>query len=171
MDKYEERIVVAKAETSAYLIMGGLILLILASVFLMLRVSPLLGFFALCCVIGVMSFAKDNFHIEYEYIIVNGDIEISKIINKNRRKKIVDIPLESITKMDYAESPKTKNDIDIAKDVKVSRFVAATPGEDSTLVAIYSTDKKNSKRIDILDFNEKCLTHMKDVLKMKSEIK
>ena len=168
MDKLNERVVEAKVDGSTILSMAGTILVILVGVFLTLTVTP---FALLVIVIGVylMTIVKDGLKMEYEYSLTNGDIDVAKILSKSRRKDIRSISADNITYMDYADSDKVINDLDIKKGQAFIRDYSGI-AEDGTRVAIYSSDG-NKEAIEIFSFDEKCLNHMKDVLKMKSAIK
>ena len=88
---------------------------------------------------------------------------------KSRRKDVLSISASNITYMDYADSDRVKNDLEVKKgQVKVNRFSGIS--EDGKDVAIYSTEG-NKESISIFNFDDKCIGHMKEVLKIKSAIK
>ncbi len=168
MDKLNERVVKAKADSSAVLSVAGSIFVILMGLFLTVTVTP---FSLLVVVIGsyLLAYVKDGLKLEYEYTLTNGDIDVAKILDKKRRKEIRSISADSITYMNYADSERVRNDLEVKKGQVLIRDYSGV-AEDGKLVAIYSSDG-NRDSIDIFSFDEKCLNHMKDVLKMKSAIK
>ena len=117
--------------------------------------------------IALIVITKDGLHQEIEFIITNGDIEIARIINKKKRKVVGVVEASDIAKMDWAKSDKVQNDLDISK-LKTRSFVGIEPGDN--VVAIYAGEGDKQELI-IMDLDEKCVDHMKSILKVKSEIK
>ncbi len=166
MDKYNERLIEAKATPFSILgLIGSVVVAILGGIVFIL--SPAIGVILLAAGILLITLCKDSLNIEYEFILTNGDIEIAKVIAKKRRKTIGTIELDKIARMDRADDDRVKNDISLGK-VKVKRFIGKEPGDN--LVAIYCGEDDN-KTLTILDFDEKCIEHMNSVLKMKSSVK
>ena len=88
-DGYEEILVQRQKSAADTLIKGGVIALAAVPVALgILFASPL--FLLIGAVIGVLAyyFILPNFDLEYEYLYVNGDIDIDKIMSKRKRKKV-----------------------------------------------------------------------------------
>ena len=174
MDKTNERIVNGKAESKTYLAMVGCILLMLVGVVLLLLL-PTVGFLVIMAGGYLIYMVKDGLSVEYEYTLINGDIDIAKILSKSRRKELRSIEVKDITYMDFADSDKVKNDLEVKKGQAVNKnntdgFSQQDDTREGKPVAIYS--KSGEKEyIEIFDFDEKCVTHMKDVLKMKCAIK
>ena len=166
MDRYDERIIKGKPGASAYLLCMLAVLTAAAGAALLMLI-PQIGLIIFLLGIVLIVNTKDLLFVEYEYIITNGDIEIARIVAKKRRKTIWEINGESVTKVDLADSEKTKNDISLGQ-VKVRRFLGKEVT--GTEVAVYSGDGKFA-RIDILDLDEKCMDHMKSIYKMKYIIK
>ncbi len=166
MDRYNERLIAAKAPSSAMLGLVGAIILTVLGVILFILTPPI-GLLILVGGVGLIILTKDALSIEYEYIITNGDIEIAKVIAKKRRKAIGVIEAENISRMERADNDRTKNDISIGK-YKVRKYVGAVPGDN--LIALY-VGEGDKQEIYVLDFDEKCVDHMNQVLKMKSNVK
>ena len=168
MDRMNERVVKAKAEVNTYLALLGAVLIMLVGVALTLLVN-LFGILVIMTGIYVFGYLKDGLNLEYEYTLTNGDIDVAKILAKNRRKDVLSISSDSITYMNYADADRVKNDLQVKKG-KVTIRDFSGGAEDGKDVAIYSSDGKG-EAITIFNFDEKCLTHMKEVLKVKSDIK
>ncbi len=111
-------------------------------------------------------FIIKSFSIEYEYILTNGDIEIAKIISKERRKTVFETREGDIKLMDRADSDKVKNDMSLGK--KTKKFIGKEIQD--TEVALYIGEGDTEKMI-ILDFDQKCIDHMKQVIKSRCNIK
>ncbi len=168
MDRMNERVVKAKAEMNTYLALLGAVLIMLVGVALTILVN-LFGILVIMTGIYVFSYLKDGLNLEYEYTLTNGDIDVAKILAKNRRKDVLSISSDSITYMNYADADRVKNDLQVKKGKATIRDFSGS-AEDGKDVAIYSSDGKG-EAITIFNFDEKCLTHMKEVLKVKSDIK
>lgn len=100
MDSYAEQIV-KKADSgsdNAKRVMfqtGG----VLAGV-LLIVIGMALGYAFVGVILGVAAFygglyMGTNYDIEYEYLIVNGEIDIDKILAKKRRKKLITVNVSS----------------------------------------------------------------------------
>ena len=87
-DGYEEILVKRQKSASDMLLRGLVIALAVVPVIVgVLFVSPL--FLLIGAVIGVLGYylILPNFDLEYEYLYVNGDIDIDKIMSKRKRKR------------------------------------------------------------------------------------
>lgn len=167
-DRMNERVVKAKAEGSSYLAIAGCILLILAGIFLMLTIS---AYGLVVSVIGgyLIAHFKEGFSLEYEYTLTNGDIDIAKIFAKNRRKDVRSISADSITYVNYADSDRVKNDLDIKRGKATIRDYSGK-ADDGKNVAVYSSEG-DKESIDIINLDERCINHLREVLKSKCDIK
>ena len=165
MDRYDEYVVKAGIQGKGLLGFIGGILLILAGLFVMLTIF---GGGAFVIVGGVLlcTFFKDFANVEYEYIFTNGDIDIAKVIGKSRRKEIFSVGADSIAKMAKVDSDKVKNDMSLGK-MKIKKFLGK---EEQNPIAFYVGEGDDQYML-LLDLNDKCIDHMKSVLKVKSEIK
>lgn len=88
-DGYEEILVKRQKSASDMLLRGLVIALAVVPVIVgVLFVSPL--FLLIGAVIGVLGYylILPNFDLEYEYLYVNGDIDIDKIMSKRKRKRV-----------------------------------------------------------------------------------
>lgn len=170
-DRMNERVVEAKAEGKTFFGMIGASLMIFIGAFVTIFVpyGGIVGAIIAMTGVYIFIYAKEGLNLEYEYTLTNGDIDVAKIMAKSRRKDIFSISVDDITYMDYADSDKVKNDLEVKKgQVKVNKFAGSS--EDGKDVAIYSK-KGDKETISIFNFDEKCINHMKDVLKIKSAIK
>ena len=166
MDRYNERLIKIKPSPINVLALLMCIVLFLVGALLVL-LSPPLGVLIFSGSIALIVICKDYLHQEIEFIITNGDIDVARIIAKKKRKPIGVLEANDITKMDWATSERVKNDIDLGK-IKVTEYVGIVPGDH--VVAIYAGEG-DKQEIYVLDLDEKCVDHMKQVLKVKSEIK
>ncbi|XCP83429.1 DUF6106 family protein [Roseburia hominis] len=93
-DYYTEQLVKRKTPASAYVIMGGLALMTTIAVLAML----LFPFGILIVVIaGVIDyFVFRGLNVEYEYLYVNGNLDIDKIMSKSKRKRIFEMAINDM---------------------------------------------------------------------------
>ncbi|MGN0436472.1 MAG: DUF6106 family protein, partial [Wujia sp.] len=90
MDSYTEQIVKVKKNNSGIMLKSVSTALIITGVLSMLFSIFLLGAIVFLAGMILSNIAGKEACMEYEYLFVNGDCEISKIINKARRKKEID---------------------------------------------------------------------------------
>ena len=83
MDRYNERLIKARTTTSSRLFLSMAIAFTGASLIFVL-LSPPLGFLLVAVGIALIVYLKDGLSLEYEIILTNGDIDVSKIIAKKR---------------------------------------------------------------------------------------
>ncbi len=102
MDTFFEQIVAIKksGQTIALLVLIWLVALIVCGFLLLV---PILGSFTLFLILGALFGAyklSGMMNIEYEYIITNGTLDIDKIINKSKRKRILSFELQNVTRIE-----------------------------------------------------------------------
>lgn len=102
MDSFCEQLIKIRRTAKDYallgLIWGGAFLLVYILVLLSFTYSALIGFLILL-IFGVMYGAgklSKRLSIEYEYIVVNQDLDIDKIIGKSSRKRLVSLKLNEL---------------------------------------------------------------------------
>ena len=86
-DFYTEQLIKKQADSKDTLKKVGLIALTVVSVLLVFVIPVGIIFPVVMIVIDVLMFR--NLNVEYEYVFVNGDLDIDKIMNKSRRKRII----------------------------------------------------------------------------------
>ncbi len=119
MDSYAEQIVRksdggADSAKRAILLVGGVFLglavAVLGSIFGAFAVSSLIG-------VGILYggiYLSANYDIEYEYLIVNGSIDIDKIMSKKRRKPLISVSVSQFESFGIYDAEKgTPSDMTI----------------------------------------------------------
>ena len=166
MDRYDEKLIIAKTPVSSILLFVLAILITVIAAALCILTPPL-GALLLAGGIALIVFSKDGLSTEFEYIITNGDIEIAKVLAKKKRKNLVLIEASSIARMALASDERVANDINIGK-YKVRKYIGKEDSENR--VAIYVGEGDNQD-IYLLDLDEKCISHMNQMIKAKSSKK
>ena len=88
-DFYTEQLIKKQADSKDTLKKVGLIALTVASVLLVFVIPVGIILPVVMIVIDVLMFR--NLNVEYEYVFVNGDLDIDKIMNKARRKRMFSV--------------------------------------------------------------------------------
>ncbi len=167
MDKYKERLVKGKPGNEVFAIMAVGALLVAGGIAVMLLVHAL-GFFLLP-IGGILIWqGLQHMHVEYEYLIVNGDIEISRIVNKNSRKILREITVENIQRVAPLSNDRVKNDLEVNNRRKVIDYTDGTGGE--LYFVVFERDKEKESAY-ILDLDEECVELLAETLKRKFERK
>lgn len=104
MDSFMEYMIAEKQTAKTVLkkigIYFGALLLTLVSFFVMLMFPSVLIGFAPMVIVLIFYIAyriNTSFDVEYEYILTNGELDVDKITNKRRRKRLLTIHCKSFT--------------------------------------------------------------------------
>lgn len=93
-DVYTEQLIKKKKSTSQWLLEGILLAVTFFSIYGILH-FPIFIFLTAILIAGNV-FLYLEFDAEYEYLFVNGELDIDKIMHKSRRRRICTIKLEEI---------------------------------------------------------------------------
>lgn len=94
-DLYSEVLVKKRTTAMDRLKKGGLVLLMVAAAFVALFIN--VWFILMLIALGVASFfLMPTFDVEFEYLLVNRELDIDKIYSKSRRKKAEQFHLEEM---------------------------------------------------------------------------
>lgn len=136
-DTYRE-ILVKKETTSADVVMKyGLIFLTAASFLAFLFVHPLC--IILTVGLGVACyFLLPRFDVEYEYLYVNGDIDVDRIFGKQKRKRAGSYNLEEMELI----APSGSHELDSYRNNKAAAQIDYTSGtqDAKSYTAVYMQD-------------------------------
>ena len=128
-DFYTEQLIKKQADSKDTLKKVGLIALTVVSV-LLVFVIPV------GIILPVVLMFR-NLNVEYEYVFVNGDLDIDKIMNKARRKRMFSVdadqmellaPVGAVELMQYKKI-KTYDYTSGKKDAKIYALIASNKGE------------------------------------------
>ena len=167
MDKYKERLVKGRPGGEVFAIMAVGAVLIAAGAAVMLLVHAA-GFLLIPIGIVLIYQGIQHMSVEYEYLIVNGDIEISRIINKNSRKILREITVEDIQRVAPLSNERVKNDLEVNNRRKVVDYTDGSHGE---LCFVVFERVKEQETAYILDLDEDCVELLAETLKRKFERK
>lgn len=134
-DFYTEQLIKKQADSKDTLKKVGLIALTVVSVLLVFVIPVGIILPVVMIVIDVLMFR--NLNVEYEYVFVNGDLDIDKIMNKDRRKRMFSVdadqmellaPVGAVELMQYKKI-KTYDYTSGKKDEKIYALIASNKGE------------------------------------------
>ncbi|MBR0146590.1 MAG: hypothetical protein IJM25_08035 [Eubacterium sp.] len=166
MDKYKERLVKGRPGKEVFGIMAAGVVLIAAAVAVMLLVHSL-GFFLIPIGVVLIMQGVQHLHVEFEYLIVNGDIEIDRIVNKNSRKILREITVENIQRIAPLSNDRVKNDLEVNNRRKVIDY---TEGADSGMYYVVFERAGEKETAYILDLDEECLQLLEDTPALKRKV-
>lgn len=137
MNDFYREILVKRRSTSADLLKKtGLIILTAAAMLAGLFIHPLMLIVgvALCVVSWFLITGMD---VEFEYLYVNGDIDVDRIMSKSRRKRVGSFALEDMEII----APSASHELDsyLAKAPKVLDYTSGE-GSKPTYTAVYRAD-------------------------------
>lgn len=158
MDNISEQLVKINKTPKEYFLLGLIWLTAFVFVFFTVLVglnSPLFSLMFLLC-IGIMYGAyklSGLLNVEYEYIVVNRDMDIDKIVAKSSRKRIVSIKLNEVS--DFGKYTPEK-----AKKLEVrhfdQKFICCNASDDAYYLT-YKHSKKGTILL-VLAMNERTKT-------------
>lgn len=134
MDNFYEQLIAAKASV-AYKISNAAFYVLLVLAGLSLATNLILAALYVLLAVGIFFFKK-NLYIEYEYIFTNGEIDIDKIIEMKKRKRVFSFSVKSVELLapedsyyvkDFANKPSKVISV-YPKDNKEKVFVAMITG-------------------------------------------
>lgn len=159
-ESYAELLIKRKQSFWVILVKILLVALVAWYVLLTLLGNPITLFLAL--IFGViLYFVRGKFDLEYEYLYVGGELSVDKIIDKQKRKAVINMPMEKIaivapTGSEYLNEYK-------GKDLKKLDFTSRTQKPSYTVIF-------NGKEIQyrvLMELNEEIVTMMYNVAPRK----
>lgn len=149
MDVFLEYIVPRKKGTKEILKIVGIMLamLILLTVSAILIITPLSGisFLLAAGVVYGAYYLISGQNVEYEYIVTNGEIDVDRIINRRKRKRIITVHSRTFDIVAPVGSPEHKGE----ENASVTQVIDASSGSDNgkAYYAIFSKDGQRFKLI------------------------
>lgn len=134
-DMYKEILIPRRAESKdkALVILLGILTVLCAIAGLLFHIGGLV----LAIVFGFLTWWRKGFlHLEYEYAYTNGQIDIDRILDAQRRKRIATYDPEKLLCLAPKGSVALGN---YPRDIKVADYTSGD-GHTSYYVAIYQTD-------------------------------
>lgn len=152
-DAYVEWLVKRKTPGYSFLVKALLIFLCVVAFFLTIFLP--FGFIILLLAIGAAYFIFPMMSVEFEYLAVNDQLSIDKIMGQRRRKRVWEGTVEQIEILAPVDSYLLK-DLE-RKDMKVLDFSSRQP--DAKVYGMITQKEGASVKI-LLEPNEKLLNHL-----------
>lgn len=128
----------------------------------MIPILNTMGLFFTAVVVYVAYKFAQTTDVEFEYCIVNGDIDIDRIFAKKRRKRFVAVTKDRIEKILPAQCDELKT-----MAIKKTYFAAKSRNEDTNYAIIFK-GKSGLEKLVIVD-DEKVILHFLTVMPRKVE--
>lgn len=151
-DSYYEQIVKGKAKAGTIALNIGMIVLALLSLFLMMFI-PFLMLTLVAAIVVFILYSYPRMKVEYEYMVLNSELDISMIFNKSKRKEVLSLDLKK------AEIIAPINSAEIRGYNKTKDFTSAK--ESYPIYGIVYAEG-NGKACLKISPDEKMLKHLKD---------
>lgn len=134
-DFYTEQLVKRKTTGKVMLAKAGLIILTLVSLILLLKTPFALILTMVLIALDIFLFR--NMDLEYEYLFVNGELDVDKIIARSKRKKVFSANVEELellaptgsSELRLVQAEKTYNYSSIAEGRKTYELIVSQKGQ------------------------------------------
>ncbi len=158
MDFFTEIIIKQKKSPMVYLAALGMIL---ATLIVWVFSLALMSIPALSSLVGILDvgivylsyYVISGFNIEYEYIATNTDLDIDKIVNKRKRKRIISLRLSEIDILAPVENAR--------ENLAQTKIINAAKSKNDPDAYYIITSKNGQKTKIIFNPNEKMIENAK----------
>ncbi|MGN0390959.1 MAG: DUF6106 family protein [Wujia sp.] len=104
--------------------------------------------------------------IEYEYIFLSGECEISRIVKKSSRKQIYKFDIGDVQRVHPYKSQRFKNELEANPSLQIRDYTSGySDHEDNWYV--FLNNGNNHTVAAVLELNEKCADHVRYFYKEK----
>ena len=166
MDKYTEQIIVKKPDGMDRLKIALCILVIIVGVLSILFYDFGIGV-AIVAVGGFLCYwANTYLKSEYEYLFINGDCDVARIINQSSRKDVYSFKESDVTRVLPYNSDKFQNEIEINDKLSLKNLTSGNKDNTDSWYAFLTNSGKETVAV-ILELNEKNIEHVNDCYKNK----
>ncbi len=152
-DAYVEWLV--KRKTPAWTILVKALLIVVCVIMFFLAVTIPFGFLLLLAAMLAAYFVFPMFNVEFEYLVVNDQLSVDRIMGQKRRKKVWEATLDQIEIMAPLDSYLLKDAE--KKDMKVLDFSSHMQG--AKVYGIIAQTASGSAKV-LFEPNEKILKHL-----------
>ena len=160
-DFYEEKGVVAKKNskgTIAMNIFGIVTVLGIVAAIIFANFIPLVISLATACTFVAMFRER---YVEYDYCFANDEIDISKIMNRKRRRTAISFNTSNIRFIAPENSIRISNHLAQYPDIRVTDYTSQEPSDS---VYGFVLDLRGISTIIYLEPTESMMKHLKDII-------
>lgn len=151
---------IVKRKTPVYAIPAKIGLIVLTGIPALLAITGIVWWMIIPALIfGYITYRLFlNWDLEYEYVFVNGELDIDKIMGKAKRKRCLTIDMENIEVV----APEGSHLLDSYKNMKYKHMDFSSAIKENKKYVIYGNHKNESTCI-VFEPNEKMLDNMRSV--------
>jgi len=158
MDIFIEKLVAKKRDGKDIAFIVGMILLTLLLSFVVLMFFGILFGFEFAIIIGLFFgcfWLISTRNIEFEYSLTNNEMDIDKIINRRRRKRIVTVNARKMDMLAPTTSPEYQRESNSATIARTYNCASGNPGSRTYFATFY--DRDGLKCLLLFEPNEKMI--------------
>lgn len=167
MDKYIEQILLTKPGFKQKGLFGLCIAIMCVGIYFIMFVSFSPGVAIVVVGAFLTYMVRQSFNMEYEYLFVNGDCDISKIINKSSRKDVYSFKESDVARVLSFESEKCQNEIQVNANLVLKDFSSGESNAKDLARYMFFVNTKDGTTGVILDLNKDTEEHILDCYKKK----
>lgn len=172
MEVFIEYMVKRKKTAADYMkvmcvLFGGLLVIFLATV--LLSPIPFVGSFVFLIVAGIiyfMYYLVTSINLEYEYILTDTELDVDKIINIRRRKRMTTVNIRGVDCFGRVSSPELKR---YSENAKIKKLYACRDIRDDETKFVVFTSNEEVKLL-FFDPNEKITDRIRTLNPQKTYI-
>lgn len=164
-DLYTELLIKRTMPPGEKALKAGLITVTVATAAAGLFLHPLI----LIAFIGMLIvdyFKMPAFNLEFEYLYVNGELDIDKIMSKQKRKKVISLGINDMELV----APKNSHELDYYRQNKSLKVRDYSSGEDKANVYAMITKKDNQTEMVLFEPNDVILNDMRRIAPRKVKL-
>lgn len=167
-DGYAEHIVKTKTPAG---VMTGCVLGVLLMIVGFVSAGFIQGFFSIGFLIVIIGAVVFGFFIsrrdtEYEYIMVNEDIEIAKIVAKKSRKKIADFNNSEVKFIAKDGSIYIDNELQQSSSIKTKDFTSKDKNNSASMY-VFALNRSGKTEFVKLELSDRTIEHVHNFFKGK----
>jgi hypothetical protein len=154
-DLYRELLIKREPQSADKLKKGGLILLTVLAAVVTVFITPLAFLlFTILCLVDYFIFP--SFKVEYEYLYVNGELDVDKIISRSKRKRVASVDLANLEIL----APWESHEMDAYRNNSRRKVNDFSSGKKDAFVYAFVTDADAESGILLFEPDEVMLKDM-----------
>lgn len=169
MDVFNEHIVSRKPSGAQWVL--RILILLAAALLSLLAVTfvPQIGLVLAAGIIYGAYWLFSSFNVEYEYILTNGELDVDKIVNRRKRKRVLTVDCRKFEVMAHVQDEAHRAEME-SSNIQTKLDVSSGANYDKAYFCIFTDEKKGRVRM-IFEPTEKMLASIKSFIPRKLFIK
>lgn len=158
-DVYEEQLIRRKTPQKYKIYVGCLIALTVLLALLSFLTAMILFFVPAVFVACLAYYFSQRWDLEFEYIYVNGELDIDKIMAKSSRKRVVSVDMQNLEVM----APVGSHGLDSFRNLKCAEYDCTSYAEDAQVYALITTGEDGERVRILFEPNEKIVSAIRRI--------